>query len=225
MPDVILTGPEGRLEGRYHPGPQDGAPIALVLHAHPKGGGHMQEPVTVALFDLFKERGFAVLRFNFRGVGRSQASLEHGMGELSDAATALDWLQSLPQNANATQCWIGGFSFGAYIGMQLLMRRPEVRGFISVAPPMNMYDFSFLAPCPASGLVVNGTADQVVPADEVARVVPRIRTQKGIVVEHQIIDGANHFFHGYVEPMTAIVAAYLDKRLAKPDPPPPSGRK
>ena len=105
-------------------------------------------------------RGFATLRFNFRGVGRSQGSFDNGIGELSDAAAALDWVQSIHPEASTT--WIGGYSFGALIGMQLLMRRPEIRGFISISPPANMYDFSFLAPCPASGIIVQGAADTVV---------------------------------------------------------------
>ena len=75
--------------------------------------------------------GFTVLRFNFRGVGRSQGEYDQGVGELSDAASALDYLQSM--NPNAKHCWVAGFSFGAWIGMQLLMRRPEITGFISVA--------------------------------------------------------------------------------------------
>jgi alpha/beta superfamily hydrolase len=90
--------------------------------------------------------GFTVLRFNFRGVGRSQGEYDQGIGELSDAASALDYLQAM--NTNAKHCWVAGFSFGAWIGMQLLMRRPEITGFVSVSPPANMYDFSFLAPCP-----------------------------------------------------------------------------
>ncbi|MGD2132168.1 MAG: alpha/beta hydrolase [Maricaulaceae bacterium] len=212
MPDVIFVGPEGRLEGRYHPGPDDAAPIALVLHAHPKGGGSMNDPVVLSLFDMFKERDFAVLRFNFRGVGRSQGVFDQGIGELSDAAAALDWVQSF--NANAPFCWVAGYSFGAWIGMQLLMRRPEVKGFMSICPPMNLYDFSFLAPCPASGLVISGSADQVVPNEEIERTVAKIRTQKDITIDHQKIMGANHFFTEHLDEMTTRSAAYLDKRLA-----------
>ncbi len=212
MPDVTVVGPEGRLEGRYHPS-ADGAPLAIVLHSHPKGGGTMNDPVVLALFDMFKERDFSVLRMNFRGVGRSQGVYDQGIGELSDAASALDWMQALPQNANAPFCWVAGFSFGAWIGMQLLMRRPEIRGFTSVCPPMNMYDFSFLAPCPASGLIVNGTADQVVPPDEIERVASKIRTQKDITIEHQLVKDANHFFDDKVEELAGICADHLDKRL------------
>ena len=64
-----------------------------------------------------------------------------------------------PVLPNLRACWVAGFSFGAWIGMQLLMRRPEVEGFISIAPPANLYDFSFLAPCPSSGLIVHGEKD------------------------------------------------------------------
>ena len=93
----------------------------------------MQDRVTVQLYKLFTDYGFGVLRFNFRGIGRSQGIFDNGMGELSDAASALDYLQSM--NPNAEQCWVGGYSFGAWIGLQLLMRRPEIDGFIAVAPP------------------------------------------------------------------------------------------
>ena len=160
MPTVIFPGPEGRLEGRFSPPPRPRAPVALILHPHPQGGGTMNERNTQALYKTFVDRGFATLRFNFRGVGRSQGSFDNGIGELSDAASALDWIQSIHEEAQVT--WVAGVSFGALIGMQLLMRRPEIRGFISVGAPASMYDFSFLAPCPASGIFVHGAADTVV---------------------------------------------------------------
>src|SRR5436190_1706019 len=153
MPEVVLTGAAGRIEGRYSQGKSETAPVALILHPHPKAGGQMNNPVTVQLFHLFMKRGFSVLRFNFRGVGRSQGEFDSGIGELADAATALDWLQST--NPAASQCWVAGYSFGAWVGMQLLMRRPETDGFISVSPPTNAYDFSFLAPCPARRRLTN----------------------------------------------------------------------
>jgi alpha/beta superfamily hydrolase len=95
-----------------------------------------------------------VLRFNFRGVGRSQGSYDQGLGELSDAATALDWAQA----HNPMRRFAGWPAIPSAPGSacSFLMRRPEIGGFISVAPPTNMYDFSFLAPCPASGLIAHG---------------------------------------------------------------------
>ena len=129
MPEVIINGPEGRLECKYQPGREVNAPIALLLHPHPQHGGTMNNKVVYTLYQIFLQRGFSCMRFNFRGVGRSQGSFARGEGELSDAAAARDWLQSY--NENASQCWIAGFSFGAWIGMQLLMRRPEITSFVS----------------------------------------------------------------------------------------------
>lgn len=214
MPEVIINGPEGRLEGRYHHSKEPNAPIALFLHPHPQHGGTMNNKVVYTLYQNFVRRGFSCLRFNFRGVGRSQGSFARGEGELSDAATALDWMQAF--NENAAGCWIGGFSFGAWIAMQLLMRRPEIDGFISIAPPANMYDFTFLAPCPASGLMVTGSQDEIVPPESVSKLVDKLRQQRGIAIGHAIIDGANHFFANELDELNAIVDKYLDVALAPP---------
>ena len=175
MPEVTINGPEGRIEGRYLHAPEPNAPIALMLHPHPQHGGTMNNKVVYSLYQTFVARGFSTLRFNFRGVGRSQGVYTGGEGELSDAATALDWLQTY--NPNARYCWIAGFSFGAWIGMQLLMRRPEITGFVSVAPPANMFDFTFLAPCPASGLVVQGDQDDIVPPESVKKLVDKLPSE------------------------------------------------
>src|SRR3984885_282886 len=207
MPEVIMNGPEGRLEGRYQHGEGPNAPIALMLHPHPQHGGTMNNKVIYALYHEFVERGFSVLRFNFRGVGRSQGKFDRGEGELSDAASALDWLQTY--NPNASACWIAGFSFGAWIGMQLLMRRPEISGFISVAPPANVYDFSFLAPCPSSGLVIQGDQDTVVPQEAVAKLIQKLSHQRGIKIDYRVVPGASHFFNEHLDQLAEAVDQYL----------------
>ena len=211
MPEVIFPGPEGRLEGRFSPGPRPRAPVAMILHPHPQAGGTMNERITQALFKTFQRRGFATLRFNFRGVGRSEGVFDQGVGELSDAASALDWVQSIHPEAETT--WVAGASFGAWIGMQLLMRRPEVRGFISIAPPASMYDFTFLAPCPASGIIIQGAADEVATPSGTQKLVDKLRTQKHITIHHEEIPRANHFFAHEMDQLMASVDNYLDFRL------------
>jgi alpha/beta superfamily hydrolase len=215
MPEVIINGPEGRLEGRYSHARTPNSPVALLLHPHPQHGGTMNNKIVYNLYQAFVRRGFSSLRFNFRGVGRSQGSFDHGTGELSDAAAALDWAQTI--NPEAKSCWIAGFSFGAWIGMQLLMRRPEIEGFISICPPANLYDFSFLAPCPSSGLIIHGDKDAVVPAKDVNTLVETLKTQKGIVIEQKVVPGANHFFDGKVDTLLGSIEQYLDKRLKAPE--------
>src|SRR4029453_9804211 len=197
MPEVIMNGPEGRLEGRYNQNAEPNSPIALLLHPHPQHGGTMNNKVVYQLYQCFQKKGFSVLRFNFRGVGRSQGKFDRGEGELSDAAAALDWLQAW--NPNAPQCWIAGFSFGAWIGMQLLMRRPEISGFVSVAPPANLYDFTFLAPRPAPRPGVPWAKDEGVPPDSVEKLVQKLTNQRDITIEYRPIKGANHFFNEHLE--------------------------
>ena len=211
MPEVIFPGPEGRLQGRYQPAVKPRPPVAIILHPHPQGGGTMNNAITLALYTMFAKRGFATLRFNFRGVGRSEGVFDNGVGELSDAASALDWLQALNPESQGT--WVAGYSFGAWIGMQLLMRRPEVRGFISIAPPANMYDFGFLAPCPSSGIIVQGTNDEVVTEPAVLKLVEKLKTQRHITIDYERIEGANHFFEREMDPLMKTVETYLDRRL------------
>jgi uncharacterized protein len=213
MPELIINGPAGRIEARYHHESRPDSPIAMVLHPHPQFGGTMNNQIVYHLYYMFAERGFSVLRFNFRGVGRSQGFFDNGPGELADAASALDWLQL--QNPDARSCWIAGVSFGTWIAMQLLMRRPEIDGFICVAPPANLYDYSFLAPCPSSGLLANGDKDRVVPSAAVAELAAKTKVQRGIKLEHAIIPGANHFFEGKVDDLVAVAGPYVDRRMVE----------
>jgi hypothetical protein len=207
MPEVNFNGPEGRLEGRFQRGEAANAPIAVVLHPHPQHGGTMNNKLTYAIYHCFARQGFSVLRFNYRGVGRSQGRYDSGHGELSDAAAALDWLQS--HFPNASDCWVAGFSFGAWISMQLLMRRPEINGFIAVAPPAGLYDFTFLAPCPASGLLIHGDKDEHVPHEDVGKLAERLIAQRGIGVAYNLVHGANHFFETKHDELTTAIDSHL----------------
>ncbi len=213
MPEVIFNGTEGRLEGRYHHSKTPNAPIALVLHPNPLHGGTMNNKVVYNMYQAFVSRGFSVLRFNFRGVGRSQGEFDSGQGELSDAASALDWMQSY--NPNAPHCWIGGFSVGAWIGMQLMMRRPEIGAFISVAPPASLHDFTFLAPCPSSGMIVHGKDDDVIPVDSVDKLAQKLSSQKNITIDYRLVDNCDHFFQNKLDVLNDHVNGYLDARMAE----------
>ena len=211
MAEVIFNGPDGRLEGRYHQSKKPNAPIAIVLHPHPLHGGNMNNRVVFLMFNNFVERGFSVLRFNFRGVGRSQGAFDNGVGELSDAAYAFDWMQQF--NGNSPFCWIGGYSFGALISMQLMMRRPEIEGFVSISPPAGTEDFSFLAPCPSSGLIIHGEKDTHVPLDAVKKLAQKLDGQKNISVNLSIVKGADHFYKDNMDNLSKEVASYLDESL------------
>ena len=159
--EIFIPGPAGRLEAKYYKSKKNTSPIALVLQPHPQYGGTMNNKIVVETFQTFMANDFSVCRVNFRGVGKSDGEFDNGQGELADAAAALDWLER--ENFDNSQCWVSGFSFGSLIAMQLLMRRPEINRFIAISPQPNVYDFSFLSPCPTSGLMVYGKKDELVP--------------------------------------------------------------
>lgn len=207
MPEVFFNGPAGRIEGQYVRSPDPKAPVALVLHPHPLYGGTMNNKVVYNVYKTLFQNGFTVLRINFRGVGRSMGEYDEGIGEMTDAATALDWLQVNHQLSNVNL--IAGFSFGAWIAMQLIMRRPEITNFIAVSPPVNTYDFSFLSPCPIPGLIVQGDKDSVVSEDAVHELVQRLSKQKNIKVDYRMIAGADHFFRDTINVLNQEVTDYL----------------
>lgn len=216
MVEVLFNGHAGRLEGRYYQSTRQNAPVALILHPHPQYGGTMNNKVVYSLFSCFKDLGFSVLRFNFRGVGRSQGSFEDGPGELSDATMALDWLQTM--NPDAKQCWIAGYSFGAWIALQLLMRRPDINNFIAVSPPANEKDFSFLAPCPASGLIVQGGIDEIDNPAMVENMARRLNQQRNVDIDFAMIEEGDHMYNNHLADLYKISGQYVINALQRKAP-------
>tara|TARA_B100000287_G_scaffold200116_1_gene189020 strand:- start:6045 stop:6701 length:657 start_codon:yes stop_codon:yes gene_type:complete len=210
--EIFIPGPAGRIEAKYYKSKKSTSPIALVLHPHPQYGGTMNNRVVVEAFNTFMENDFSVCRFNFRGVGKSDGDFDNGQGELADAAAALDWLER--ENFDNSQCWICGFSFGSLIAMQLLMRRPEINRFVVMSPQPNVYDFSFLSPCPTSGLVVYGKKDELVPETYIKELNLRLSAQKGIKVEFDYISEANHFFSKAEKLLVKSLNKYISKESA-----------
>ncbi|MBN8827197.1 MAG: alpha/beta hydrolase [Sphingobacteriia bacterium] len=213
MSEVIISSPEGRIEGKYNHSAEPNAPTALILHPHPLHGGTMNNKVVYNVYHTFVRNGFSTLRINFRGVGKSSGTFDNGVGELIDAAIALDWLQL--QNPSSNNFWIAGFSFGAWIAMQLLMRRPEIHGFVAVSPPANLYDFSFLSPCPSSGLVVGAEKDSVAPEESISKLLSKISKQKNTEIDYQVIPGADHFYRLTMDDLVKSIDDYIKKRFSE----------
>ena len=210
MPEIVIPGPEGRIEARYAPGTGPKSPLSIILHPHPRQGGTMNNKVVYHAFQAFKSLGFATLRFNLRGVGKSQGTFDNGNGELADAACSLDWLQS--KNPASSETWVTGFSFGGWLSLQLLMRRPEIKGFIVISPPVNLYDFAFLSPCPAPGLIIQGTEDNIVEEEAVNNLVDRINNQKNAEISYKKIKGADHFFSKELNNIQYLIKKYINSR-------------
>ncbi len=211
MPEVIINGPAGRIEGRYHQSSNPKAPVALVLHPHPLHGGTMNNKITYHLYKNFVDNGFSVLRINFRGVGKSQGKFDNGAGELLDATAVMNWLHD--QNMEATEYWIAGFSFGAWIALQAVMRRPELENYILVAPPATKYDFNFIVPCSATGLIIQGSKDEITNESDTAKLAEKLADRNEAEINYQVVNNADHFFKSHLEEFDAVVNNHIKHRL------------
>jgi len=197
----FLPGPVGRLEALYQPGQQE-RPVVLVCHPHPLYGGTMRNKVVYWIARAFEDMGCSVLRFNFRGVEKSEGHWDEGRGEADDALAALNWLK---QRCPGLPLWLAGFSFGCYAGLQAAACDPLVSRMFAVAPAVNLYDFSFLDREQRPLTVVHGTNDEIVPFDAVQQWCaqhPHFR--------FHAIDGAGHFFSQHMNQMTALLLQDVD---------------
>ena len=209
--EIFIPGPSGRIQAKYFKNVQQGAPVALVLQPHPQYGGTMNNRIVYETYNCFYKNKFSVIRINFRGVEKSHGIFDNGQGELSDAAAALDWIEK--ENPGYSQCWVSGFSFGALICMQLIMRRPEVNKFIAISPQPNLYDFTFLSPCPISGLMLYGENDELVEVNSILNLKKRLSAQKNINIIFNTISNANHFYKNKEKELGSLIKNYIKEKI------------
>jgi alpha/beta superfamily hydrolase len=210
--EIFIPGPSGRIQAQYYKSQVQGSPVALVLQPHPQYGGTMNNRIVYEAYKCFVQNNFSVVRINFRGVEKSDGIFDNGQGELSDAAAALDWIER--ENPGYSQCWVAGFSFGSLICMQLIMRRPEVSKFIAISPQPNVYDFTFLAPCPISGMVLYGKNDELVSEESILNLKKKLSLQKNIEVKFNFIDNANHFYKGSEKELGHEINEYIKTKIS-----------
>lgn len=193
---ILFAGATGQLEGMLHL--PDAAPrgIAVVAHPLPTMGGTMDNKVVTALAKAFMELGFATLRFNFRGVGESAGSYDHGNGETLDAIAAVTFLRSefpdLP-------LLMAGFSFGGYVQARAAAELQPQR-LVLIAPAVGRFA---MPDVPANTLLIHGDLDEVVGLEAVLH---WARPQHLPVV---VVEGAGHFFHGKLTQLKQIVLQHL----------------
>jgi alpha/beta superfamily hydrolase len=190
-----LHGPAGRLEAVLNGGRQDARYAALVCHPHPLGGGTMHNKVVYHTMKVFSSLGLPVLRFNFRGVGLSEGTHNHGPGELNDARAALDWMDA----TLGLPVLLAGFSFGSFIGLQAGCGDPLVKGLVGLGIPYRAegrnYSYEFLERCTQPKLFLSGAEDQFGPRQFVEPMLKHAADPKEIAW----IQGAEHFFQGTPE--------------------------
>ena len=215
MPELFIEGPAGRLEARHTPSRDPGAAVAVVLHPHPLQGGTMNNKVTYAIHRSLVDAGCSAVRFNFRGVGRSEGEHAGGDGEVGDALAVLD--SCLGRAPRPSAVWIAGFSFGAWIAARVLVERRDIDGFVLVAPGAVVRDWSFFGRSSCGGLIVQGSADTIVPPERAVRIAGDLRRQ-GRSVRLEMIDGAGHFFENELGTLGALIEEHVSGRDGAPRP-------
>lgn len=200
----LIDGPAGKIEVLLE-SPATPVPgvVAVCCHPHPLYGGTMQNKVVHALSRAALDAGAPAVRFNFRGVGASEGPHDAGVGEVEDALAVVEWAQA---STGCSRLWSMGFSFGAFIAFQLAVRRTAER-LVTVAPPVQRFDFTRLAVPDCPWLVVQGDADELVNHELVEAwtgglpVAPRV----------QLFEGADHFFHGRISELRRTVGDWLSR--------------
>jgi hypothetical protein len=202
-----LAGPVGSLEALLNSGRDDAPYCALVCHPHPMGGGTMHNKVVYHTMKALDGLGFPVLRFNFRGTGRSQGLHDDGHGEQDDVRAALDWLQQEFQRP----ILFAGFSFGANVGMRICCGDSRVHGLIALGLPVvtegRRYTYSYLPSCNQPKLFISGDRDPYGPVAKVEAVVATAPEPKQMIW----IQDADHFFVGKLDQVQAAIVRWVEQ--------------
>ena len=190
---VEFAGPAGRIEGLWSD-PGTGLPAAVIGHPHPAYGGSMHSKVVHTVYRVLDAAGHVVLRFNFRGVGRSEGQYSGWNEEIGDVAAAAAFAR---EKSGRPELWGAGFSFGAWIGLQWALADTSVERFVALGLPVENHSFEFLDrldrhPWPLA--IVQGERDQYGSPETLDRFVKKWERSGPVTV--RIVKGADHFFTG-----------------------------
>ncbi len=192
------------IEGRLHVG---GERAVVVTHPHPLYGGDMENDVVTAIAAAYQQAGCTTLRFNFRGVGRSEGRYSEGVGEQEDVCAAVAVLRE----RGYAQVELSGYSFGTWVNALCAgTRLPGIR-MTMVAPPAAFMDFGEVAHLPGLEAVVTGSRDDIAPPDMLQRLTAHWNPEARL----EILAGADHFFFGYREALIARLAGLLNPPAVK----------
>jgi len=196
-----IAGPAGSLDALLEePDDRDPHTAAVVCHPHPLYGGTMHNKVVYRLARGLRRAGLVVLRFNFRGVGRSQGAHAHLAGEIEDARAALAWLRA---RYSGLPFALAGFSFGARVVTRLGCEIEATRFVMAAGFPTQMGPAGYLESCAAPKIIIQSTHDQFGPRTELDSLYARLREPKELIW----VESSDHFFAGGLEALEEEVFA------------------
>ena len=201
---IKIPTPLGHLEGILKPEEAGVIPIysALVCHPHPLYGGTMHNKVVFKVAQTLQSLNMPALRFNFRGVGHSTGTYDEGRGEMDDVRYALEFLS---RRYPGLPVVLGGFSFGAYVGLRVAAVDDRVQAMIGLGVPARMLNGDVLEGSQKPKLIIQGTNDELAPYDQTAQWFEQVPAPKSMVA----VRGADHFFQGRLDEVQAIITNFV----------------
>jgi hypothetical protein len=176
----------------------------VISHPHPLYGGNMHNNVVISITKTYQKMGYSTLRFNFSGVGNSRGSYGDGVGEQEDVRAAVSYLAGLSIN----QIDLAGYSFGAWVNALAAANNPDIENMVMVSPPVAFIDFGSISDLVSLRLIVTGSRDDIAPPD----LIKKSYAGWNAAAQFEVMDGADHFYAGYLDKLEAILTAYLEGR-------------
>jgi len=207
---IFLNGPAGRLEAMLWTAPASAKlrRVAVVCHPHPLFGGTMHNKVVYQIAKTLHQHGAPVLRFNFRGAGLSEGVHDKGRGEAGDVRAAIDYVAN--EFAGAA-ILLGGFSFGAFVGLRVGCEDERVKELVGAGLPVNGSDLSYLAECKKPKLILQSAHDQYGSRERTEALYEKLPEPKEIA----FIEAPDHFFEGKLPEMGRALEKWLAERDAQ----------
>lgn len=210
--DVFIAGPAGQLQAVIHQGDESGHfagrnLLVVICHPHPVHGGTMENKVVTTLMRTYRDLGIHVLRFNFRGVDKSEGSFDNAIGEQDDLWSVINWVRRELPDASLL---LAGFSFGSSIAAQVSYKVDALHHLTLVAPPVERYPYDRDGRFPCALAVIQGDQDERVIAQGVYQWVAALQSP----VELLRYADTGHFFHGYLTQLKTDLTQVLLRQIA-----------
>ena len=174
----------------------------VITHPHPLYGGDMYNLVVETIVHVYNIKGYSTLKFNFRGVGKSQGQYDNGVGEQKDVLAALSFLADIGVEKIA----LAGYSFGAWVNAHAVIQEGIfVENMMMVSPPVGFMDFNAINAMNLLKFVITGSRDDIAPVDAVKKMLPIWNPD----ARFEIIDGADHFYGGYLEQLESLLSSCI----------------
>jgi alpha/beta superfamily hydrolase len=204
---LMLDGPAGPLEAllQEREGEAHEA-IAVVCHPHPLYGGTLHNKVAHRVASALFALGAAVIRFNFRGVGKSAGTFDRGVGELEDARCAFRYLAARHPGSRR---WAAGFSFGSWVASRLAASEPSIERLLLIAPPVHTQTFEEMRTLTIPKVIVQGLGDEICRPENLVRALPAWAGPKRLIE----VPEASHFFDKQLAELAQAVQAGMAERM------------